>query len=405
MNRTFTDKTNAIDKSIGFDFQFFYFLDAILNMKVGESVGIEVKDDVHTELNSDKQILIQLKHTTQKAANGFPITLSELDIDLWKTISNWAKVICDASDGRKDIDKQIEFVQKTTFLLASNKSENGGNSFVDALNAYHLDNSKYTNVVDKLTFLKSKTDNQTIKDYLNSIRSLNEEVLKIFLLHIKFELNEDDIIDRIKKSILNKVIAAHRVDEVFTKLHSNLHKDNYLATKAGYAITISFKDFITKYSKIFDDARATKLVRHKFSFVPPANLTDQTFIRQLLEIGDFADKDTDAIIRYTTEKVMLENHLTKWVADGLLTTDDVDHMYDETQSIWHSRFRQAYRFADAMSANEKKTQALAMIDELRRSALSVDMNPLETRLSNGVFYYLSDLPTIGWDHEWESKFK
>lgn len=240
---------------------------------------------------------------------------------------------------------------------------------------------------------------------MNSIQGLREDVLKIFFLHIKFELNEDDIIGRIKKSILNKVIATHRVDEVFTKLHSNLHKDNYLSTKAGHAITISFQDFITRYSKIFDDARATKLVRHKFSFVPPANLTNQTFIRQLLEIGDFNDKDTDSIVRYTTEKVMLENHLTKWVADGLLTTDDVDYMYEETKSIWHSRFRQAYRFADAMSADEKRAQALAMIDELRRSALSVDLNPLETRLSNGVFYYLSDLPTIGWDQEWDKKFK
>lgn len=168
MNRTFTDKTNAIDKSIGFDFQFFYFLDVILNMKVGESVGLEVKDDVHTELNSDKQILIQLKHTTQKTATGFPVALSDLDTDLWKTISNWAKVISDASDGRKNFDKQIEFVEKTTFLLASNKSENGGNSFINELNFYHIDNNRYQNVIDKLKSLESKTDNQTIKQLKNT---------------------------------------------------------------------------------------------------------------------------------------------------------------------------------------------------------------------------------------------
>jgi hypothetical protein len=140
MSGTFTEKTNAIEKSIGFDFQFFYFLDAVLNMKIGESVGLEVKDDVHTQLNADKQILIQLKHTTKKTSSGSPVALSELDIDLWKTISNWAQIISDASDNRGSIENQILFAQKTTFLLASNKSENGSNSFIKELNAYHMDN-------------------------------------------------------------------------------------------------------------------------------------------------------------------------------------------------------------------------------------------------------------------------
>jgi len=405
MNRTFTEKTSAIDKSIGFDFQFFYFLDAVLNMKIGESVGLEVKDDVHTELNSDKQILIQLKHTTQKTADGSPTALSDLDIDLWKTISNWAQVISDISDGRGSIDKQILFAQKTIFLLASNKSENGGNSFIKELNEYHRDNCKYEQAKNKLKVLETKTTDQTIKGYLKCTLGLNDEVLKIFLLHVKFELNEDDIIERVKNSILSKVIAAHRVDEVFEKLHSNLHKDNFLATKAGQSIIISFEDFNSKYSKIFADVRTKKLVRHKFSFAPPPDLNGQTFIRQLLEIGDFKVEDSDSIIRYTTEKVMLENHLTKWVSDGLLTSDDVDQMYEETESIWHARFTHAYRFADAMNDDDKRTNALEMIDELRRSALSVDLNPLETRLSNGVFYYLSDLPIIGWDQEWDKKFK
>ena len=405
MSGTFTEKTNAIDKSIGFDFQFFYFLDAVLNMKIGESVGLEVKDDVHTQLNADKQILIQLKHTTQKTVSGSPVALSDLNIDLWKTISNWAQIISDASDNRGSIENQILFAQKTTFLLASNKSENGGNSFIKELNAYHIDNNRYQQVKDKLKALELKTESQIIKAYFNNIQSLNDEVLKIFMLHVKFELNEDDIIKRIKDSILGKVIAAHRVDEVFSKLHSNLHKDNFLATKAGQSIIISFKDFNSRYSKIFDDVRTKKLVRHQFSFVPPANLNNQTFIRQLLEIGDFKYEDSDSIIRYTTEKVMLENHLTKWVADGLLTTDDVDQMYEETKKIWHNRFKQAYRFADGMNGEEKRAKALEMIDELRCSALSVDLNPLETRMSNGVFYYLSEIPTIGWDQEWDKKFK
>ena len=254
---------------------------------------------------------------------------------------------------------------------------------------------------NKLKSLEIKTIDQTIKGYLKSTLSLSDEVLKIFLLHVKFELNEDEIIERVKNSILSKVIAAHRVDEVFEKLHSNLHKDNFLATKAGQSIVISFSDFNSKYSKIFADVRTKKLVRHKFSFVPPPDLNGQTFIRQLLEIGDFKVEDSDSIIRYTTEKLMLENHLTKKQVTVILGMRRVG----KSTAVTYLLFTHAYRFADDMNDDKKRTNALEMIDELRRSALSVDLNPLENRLSNGVFYYLSDLPTIGWDQKWDKKFK
>ena len=66
--KSFSDKTSADDKSIGFDYQYYYFLDRILNLKMGQSVGLEVKDDVHSELNADFNILFQVKHTVQKSA-------------------------------------------------------------------------------------------------------------------------------------------------------------------------------------------------------------------------------------------------------------------------------------------------------------------------------------------------
>ncbi|MGT2431936.1 hypothetical protein ACU4GI_25965 [Cupriavidus basilensis] len=65
-DKSFSDKTSADDKSIGFDYQYYYFLDKVLNLKTGQSAGLEVKDDVHTELDVDVNILFQIKHTVQK---------------------------------------------------------------------------------------------------------------------------------------------------------------------------------------------------------------------------------------------------------------------------------------------------------------------------------------------------
>ncbi|MGF6410043.1 hypothetical protein [Paraburkholderia sp. MM5482-R1] len=79
--KSFSEKTSADDKSIGFEYQYYYFLDRLLNLKSGQSVGLEVKDDVHTDLDADCQLLFQLKHTVKKAAGGAPIALPQLDVD------------------------------------------------------------------------------------------------------------------------------------------------------------------------------------------------------------------------------------------------------------------------------------------------------------------------------------
>jgi hypothetical protein len=128
--RSFAEKTSAADKSIGFDYQYYYFLDKLLNLKMGQSVGLEIKDDVHTDLDADFQLLFQLKHTTQLSATGKPSNLTELDGDLWKTLSNWSKAITDKTQGREDELSQILFLNRTEFHLVTNKSSIAGNKFL-----------------------------------------------------------------------------------------------------------------------------------------------------------------------------------------------------------------------------------------------------------------------------------
>ena len=56
--------TNADDKLIGFEYQFYYFFLTLLKLKIGkdDTVGFEVKEDVHKETN-EQLTLYQLKHT------------------------------------------------------------------------------------------------------------------------------------------------------------------------------------------------------------------------------------------------------------------------------------------------------------------------------------------------------
>lgn len=134
--KTFTEETAAPGTGAGFDYQFYYFLYRLLNMKKGQSIGLEIKDDIHSDQKNDVQLLFQVKHTIQKQAGGKPIALSELDHDLWKTLHNWARVISDPRDKRIKLKDQLEFIKRTEFHLVSNKSVSNSNEFSKRIIAY-----------------------------------------------------------------------------------------------------------------------------------------------------------------------------------------------------------------------------------------------------------------------------
>jgi hypothetical protein len=404
MANTFSEKTSAADKSVGFDYQYYYFLDTVLNLKPGQCAGLEVKDDVHTELNADLQILVQLKHTTQKNVDGSLKGLTTLDVDLWKTLSNWAQVLSDPEDGRENVSDQLLFVEKTKFLLVSNKS-NSKNDFILALERNKLLKISDKELLDEVEKIQQKTDSDVIKAYIQNIIKLDVTVLFKFLRNVVFELNEDDIISRIKKSIIGKIISHNRVDGVYAALDSAISTDNYIAIKAGFPIVITFEDFHVKYGKLFSDTRSNKLMRRNLSPVLPISLQQQTFIRQLLEIGDLKSSDVDRIIRYTTCKILLEEHLNSWKAEGLLTTGDIENLHDSSNTEWYNRFTAAYRSIEDLNDASRNKNALEILDSLRRAIVEIDGQRMDINFSNGEYYLLSDLPEIGWHHEWEGKFK
>ena len=227
------EKTAAETKSIGFDYQYYFFLWKLLSLETGESVGLEVKDDVHTELNNSKQIFYQIKHTIQKKSDGTSTNLSTLDKDFWKTLSNWAKVISDKNDGRGRKNQQLIFLKKTSFVLASNKSSASNNKILKGIADLQIDQKSITKIKTVFKDLSDKTQNNNIIRYIEDILELQDDVLNSFLLHVFFELDEDDIIQKCKDAIKSDKIPENRIDDVFSNLDSSIRADNFIDIKNG----------------------------------------------------------------------------------------------------------------------------------------------------------------------------
>ena len=397
------DATSAEDKSIGFDYQYYYFLNELLNLKTGMTVGLEVMDDVHTELNNDKQVLVQLKHTVQTTTAGSPKNLTTLDSDLWKSLSNWAKVIVDPEAERRDLDSQRAFVNKTHFLLASNKSDNDSNLVLTAIRDFHKGEVEYLELRDQIIAIQNESKNVDIVGYISDVLGLHVEIAKIFFEHLSFDLGCDGIIEKCKTSIREKQISDNRVDDVFRALDSDVRAQNFELVKSKSKIIVSFDDFRSSCRPHFDKARNGGLVVRQFTGLLPDQISEQLFVRQLLDIGDFKPDDILQITQLTIQLLTARNNADRWIKDADITTIELQEVENDLISSWRNKFRAAYRGKD--SADTALESALGIVDNLREMKLNIQGQDLGTDMSNGVLYDLSDRPQIGWQSDWENMYK
>lgn len=393
------EKTAAETKSIGFDYQYYFFLWKLLSLETGGSVGLEVKDDVHTELNNSKQIFYQIKHTIQKKSDGTSTNLSTLDKDFWKTLSNWAKVISDKNDGRGKKNQQLIFLKKTSFVLASNKSSASNNKILKSIADLQIDQKSITKIKTVFKDLSDKTQNNNIIRYIEDILELQDDVLNSFLLHVFFELDEDDIIQKCKDAIKSDKIPENRIDDVFSSLDSSIRADNFIDIKNGKKIEIAFDDFYLKYRRHYDLARSASLKIKAFTGKLPDRLEEQTFIKQILEIKDVQSDDIEAIAEYTRFRLKLRNNVDEWLQNGELTNEEIESLRNDAINQWKNEFRKGYR--GDVDIKEYNSKGLGILDCIRDKKLKIADQELETDMCNGEFYELSDTPEIGWRKDWE----
>ncbi|WP_404478334.1 hypothetical protein [Novosphingobium sp. BL-52-GroH] len=403
--RSRVDTTSAEDKSIGFDYQYYYFLNELLNLKIGQTAGYEVLDDVHIEQADGKTLLVQLKHTVQTNAQGDPINLTKLDADLWKSISNWCKVIVDPADGRAAVADQLAFLRNTSFLLASNKSGNARNSFLSSIDEFSSGTKSHAGFISDIHALKAKAKDETIRGYIDDLLNLDPGVSEAFLRNLSFGLGLDEIIARCKASILEKQIHPTRVDDVFHAVDSKLRANSFATVKAGGKISFSFDQFNVEYRRDFDKARSAGFVIRELTPALPANLSDQTFIKQLVDIDDIAADDVEILMKLTTMRLNFRDNVEQWIQDGDITQTDVDYLEQEAETHWENAFSEHYPGRRPPPDKAAGTiAARGVVKELRKVKLPLATQELPIRMSNGGFYELSDWPVLGWLHNWKDRY-
>lgn len=399
------DLTSADTKIIGFDFQYFYFINELLKLDVGQSIGFEAKDDVHIQLPSDRKViiqLVQLKHTIKKNSKGIPTNLTDKDDDLWKSLSNWSKVICDESEGRKTSKAQLAYIENIEFIMATNKKI-ANNKFVSNIDKLKNKKVLFTEIETYLSELVENTQDETVKTHIQDILNMSLKVLESFLKKIKFVDTGDEIITSIKLNIQRKMIASNRVNDVFNELFSELKQDFFNTVKTGKHQVITFEEWMSKYTCIFENNRNTTLPVRSFKPIFPQNLFDQPFIKELVEIGDIDENDLSQVAEFSEFMLSVQMNLEKWYIDGEITKVDLEKFHKSSVFIWKNIHRKSHR-TTKNNLVFNNMNALNCLDDIRAKELKMLTTDIGIDLSNGEFYYLSNEGQLGWKFEWEAMY-
>lgn len=391
---------------IGFDYQFYYFMFLALELKLGQKIGFEVKDDIHIDMPDGTSILLQTKHSVTTNTDGSIQNLTDLDSDLWKTLSNWAEFIktdCDNGD----------FIETHSFILVTNKN-NQNNTFIKTLGQFRIDNN-FDKLWNCISDLEGKTQDTTIKSYIKILKSIGKRKLKTFASKLTIETGTDFVIQKIKDRILENVRQEKLVDPIFENLSANLHVAKYTDIKDRKKFEVTCDEFNKKFGKCFQPAFESKpLPPRNIPVLLPDNLEEQPFIKQLLDIGEITSGSTD-IRDYTTQMLKFLNDFNYWSEESFLLPTEIEDFKGDSIQRWKNGFKARYRImqnkinsGEALDDLEDEIRGLGieLINYIREQNLNIAGHPpLGIPSSNGHYYALSNNLEIGWHLDWENKYK
>lgn len=395
-----TEITSADKQQLGFEYQYLYFIVRLLSMQPNEEVGYESLDDVHVISSKEDTVYIQVKHTTETAADGKPSNLTRLSEDLWKTLSNWYKLVSDPTENRSGKDEQKEFLSKSHFILVTNRNV-GANEIVDKIEELKNGTLKASELKKYLSVLSKETKDSDIKGYIDDVNKLPTLILSAFLTRVEFQSTKDSIFSNIRNGIRSKMIDQY-VDEVLAELYLKLKEEFFSCVKEGEHQVLTYSEWWKSYTPIFNKYRTTLLPFHHYVPLLPDHLEQQCFVRELLEIGAIDMGDLSEITELTEYYLSVELQLDDWKKEGRITDSTIKDFHKEAALIW-KRIHQSSHRKTKQDISLDYANALSCFDEVMKEKLNLISTDIGLPLSNGEFVKLANEEKIGWKYSWRSR--
>lgn len=396
-----TDITSADTKQIGFEYQYLYFILRLLQLSHGEEVGYEALDDVHVIDASNKETLyIQVKHTIGTAASGSQTNLTKLSGDLWKTLSNWSRLISDPIENRSNAENQMAFINISRFILIVNRKVDN-NEVITEIRKLRQGLTTGSKLRAYMKKLQAETKDEQIKEYIGNVMALSSHVFTTFLKNTVFESFSNDLFDQIREEIRKKMTDDAYIDDVFGSLYLQLKEDFFDKAQGGKHQIITYAEWIEKYRRVFNRFRTTLLPFREYNPLLPEHLEQQVFVKELIEIGavDIQNDGLSEIAELTEFYLKIELQLNDWCNEGRITIFERNKFHKNAALIW-KRIHQSCHQTTRKNVSQDNDNALNCFYDVMREKLTLLSTELGVELSNGEFIKLANEKTIGWKYKW-----
>lgn len=396
MTRTVSAMTSAADTVAGFEYQYYFFLLTVIEAEPNESVGYEVIDDIHLRKGNGDLVLLQLKHST------IDKPLTDKSVDIWKTLANWVRIATDPLL-RKSEDEWIAFVDSTEFHLVTNRQASALGNLKARLGELGSNPEGVALFRQHIETILAKASNKT-RLFAKMVTRQSDRFLAAFLPRIVFSSDATDLVEKCKKTLEQRYrIRNSRRDDVFQCLDSRVREKNYFSLRNRIKCELTADDISSLCVPCIEKARESRLTVRDFKSALPQRLFDQTFIKQLVDIGDV--RESAHAIDCTNQKLLAQNNLAQWEADNDITSQDRAFFEQDCIAQWATSFRRSTRDLNASPTEQEITMAARQcLDDTLKFQLQLINTDLGPRISNGVFFAISDIPMIGWRFDWRRRY-
>lgn len=334
MSTEFFEKVAADKSQLGFDYQDLVCLDYLIDMKPGETVGLEIFDDVHHERICGGNALIQVKHSINDSS-----TLTNRDIDLWKTLYNWSKALDQLNSN--DIE----------FIFFTNRKKTNQSGIIQLLDAEKPNIPELIKVIyetkEDIDAKEKEKDASTtanpIKEYVDHIYSLSEEKKHKLLSKIKFIFSFEDIFSKLAKKIEFFSIGEDRSLDVLHQLIGVFREQKYKLISGKNKVLIDYATFRKEFQfdriiQISQDRKIDFSRYHQFKNVNTIDPKNGLFAKQLADI----DIPPEDISEYAIEYAATNMFIQKLIVSGDFSKSENESINEEVFYGWKSLHERLY---------------------------------------------------------------
>lgn len=377
---------------LGYSLQQTLFLSLLLQAQKGDTVSLEVFEDVGVERKSGERVAAQAK----SALDGNPV--SDRSVGLWKTFSNWIDAVKEGTLQPKTTTFWIYVAQSKSGEIV--ESFSNANSEDSARNAMTTAKEKLWGSPPKYTDRASVAE--TIRDYVQGVFD-NEDIAYQIVHRFTLVTARGYSFDTIKGLMEKLFVPGEILDDVIAHALGWIKIQTDAQLERKRPAVIKYEDFHAELTTYIRKAYRQQML---VSFAPAPKQHDiavhsrtlHTYILQL----ELIESDDEDKLRAISDYLWAASDRTRWGSMGLVNETSFTEFEDDLKRTWKNLDKKGRLLHSSLGDVAK---GALLYSECGNYKGRLEGLEVPSHFTPGSFHALADELDVGWHPDYKNKIK